>query len=54
MGYSKWENFEKVIEKAKDSSINVGEKVQHHFPDVGKVIDAGIVTLDLEKMNLAV
>ena len=41
LGYSKWENFEKVIDKAKDSCSNAGEQVEHHFPDVGKVIDAG-------------
>jgi DNA-damage-inducible protein D len=41
LGYSKWENFEKVIDKAKESCANAGEQVEHHFPDVGKVIDAG-------------
>jgi DNA-damage-inducible protein D len=38
LGYSKWENFEKVIDKAKDSCKNAGEKVMYHFPDVGKTI----------------
>ncbi|MEO8147152.1 MAG: DNA damage-inducible protein D [Bacteroidia bacterium] len=41
LGYSKWENFEKVIEKAKDSCINAGEEIIYHFPDVRKVIEAG-------------
>lgn len=41
LGYSKWENFEKVIDKAKDSCSNAGEQVDYHFPDIGKVIDAG-------------
>ncbi len=41
LGYSKWENFEKVIQKAKDACENAGEKVIHHFPDVRKVIEAG-------------
>jgi len=26
LGYSKWENFEKVIQKAKDVCINAGER----------------------------
>ena len=26
LGYSKWENFEKVIQKAKDACNNAGEK----------------------------
>lgn len=41
LGYSKWENFEKVIEKAKDSCRNAGEQVPDHFPDVRKLITKG-------------
>lgn len=41
LGYSKWENFEKVIEKAKDACSNAGENIANHFPDVRKVIEAG-------------
>jgi DNA-damage-inducible protein D len=38
LGYSKWENFEKVIQKAKDACFNAGENVMNHFPDVRKTI----------------
>jgi len=38
LGYSKWENFSKVIDKAKESCINAGEKISNHFPDVRKTI----------------
>lgn len=38
LGYSKWENFEKVIIKAKDACKNVGEEIAYHFPDVRKTI----------------
>ena len=38
LGYSKWENFEKVISKAKESCIHAGEDISHHFPDVRKTI----------------
>jgi hypothetical protein len=38
LGYSKWENFEKVIQKAKEACKNAGEEVEHHFPDVRKTI----------------
>nr|WP_306552715.1 DNA damage-inducible protein D [Chryseobacterium sp. WG23] len=38
LGYSKWENFEKVIIKAKDACKNVGELIEYHFPDIRKTI----------------
>lgn len=41
LGYSKWENFEKVIQKAKDACKNAGEKVEYHFPDIRKMITKG-------------
>ena len=41
LGYSKWENFLKVIEKAKLACENAGEKTPYHFPDVRKMIKLG-------------
>jgi len=41
LGYSKWENFEKVIEKAKEACKNVGQETDYHFPDVKKMISIG-------------
>jgi DNA-damage-inducible protein D len=38
LGYSKWENFEKVIDKAKEACVNAGGEVSDHFPDVRKTI----------------
>ncbi|MFY8188151.1 MAG: DNA damage-inducible protein D [Flavobacterium sp.] len=38
LGYSKWENFEKVIQKAKEACMHAGEKMSYHFPDVRKTI----------------
>lgn len=38
LGYTKWENFEKVTQKAKDSCKNAGEEIAYHFPDVRKTI----------------
>lgn len=38
LGYSKWENFENVIQKAKESCKAAGEEIADHFPDVRKTI----------------
>lgn len=39
LGYDKWENFQKVIEKAKIACKTTGLVVEDHFPDVGKMIN---------------
>lgn len=41
LGYSKWENFEKVIYKAKEACRNAGGEIEDHFPDVRKMVDIG-------------
>ena len=44
LGYSKWENFEKVIKKAKDACSNAGELIENHFPDIRKMVEIGSKT----------
>lgn len=44
LGYSKWENFEKVILKAKDACRNAGELIENHFPDIRKMVEIGSKT----------
>jgi DNA-damage-inducible protein D len=44
LGYSKWENFEKVIKKAKDACNNAGELIENHFPDIRKMVEIGSKT----------
>ena len=39
LGYTKWDNFFKVVLKAKISCENAGEKVFNHFADIGKMIN---------------
>ena len=41
LGYSKWENFTIVINKAKTACENVGNIVADHFPDVRKMVTVG-------------
>ena len=38
LGYGKWENFQNVLTKAKTTCEVSGQKVEDHFPDVGKTI----------------
>ena len=39
LGYSKWENFNKVIEKAIDACQNSSINYKEHFPDVRKMLE---------------
>ena len=41
LGYSKWEKFGNVLDKAKEACENAGENPMYHFPRVGKMIDLG-------------
>jgi hypothetical protein len=41
LGYAKWENFSKVIDKAKEACRNAGTDVSDHFPDVRKMVLIG-------------
>ena len=38
LGYTKWDNFQNVIVKAKEGCANAGIKVSDHFADIGKMI----------------
>ncbi len=44
LGYSKWENFEKVINKAKEACKQAGEEISDHFPDIRKMVEIGSKT----------
>ncbi len=41
LGYTKWENFAKVIDKAKIACQTSGHSIADHFPDVRKMVDIG-------------
>ncbi len=38
LGYTKWENFRLVIEKAREACNNSGQNYEDHFPEVRKTI----------------
>ncbi len=41
LGYSRWQNFEKVLEKAKIACKNSDSSVLDHFADVSKMVELG-------------
>ena len=41
LGYSLWQNFTNVINKAKDACVNVGNNIDDHFIDVNKLVEVG-------------
>lgn len=41
LGYTKWDKFTCVIEKAKSACMNAGESTDNHFPQVEKMVDIG-------------
>ncbi len=41
LGYARWENFAKVIEKAKTACINSSQEIKDHFLDVTKMVSLG-------------
>ncbi len=41
LGYSKWQNFENVLDKAKIACEQAGESIQNHFTNVSKTVVIG-------------
>ena len=41
LGYSRWENFEKIVQKARQSCESAGVELRDHFRDVTKMIEVG-------------
>ena len=41
LGYDRWENFAKVVEKSLDSCKNAGSEPQDHFLEATKMIEVG-------------
>lgn len=41
LGYSKWDNFLEVIQRAKTACLGSGQEVENHFADVRKMVSIG-------------
>lgn len=41
LGYTKWDNFQNVISKAKTACDVSGQNVPDHFADIGKMVEIG-------------
>lgn len=41
LGYSKWDNFQNVILKAKTACEVSGQEIENHFADIGKMVEIG-------------
>lgn len=52
LGYSKWQNFESVINKAMVACETSGNGVGDHFTDVSKIVSAGAASKDIGDLAL--
>jgi DNA-damage-inducible protein D len=52
LGYTKWQNFESVLNKAIKSCETSGNDVLDHFTDISKIVKAGIASKDIGDLAL--
>lgn len=43
--YSKWQNFESIIDKAKTACVNSGNIEKDHFTDISKMVASGVADI---------
>ena len=53
LGYSKWQNFEKVIDKAKSACVNSKNVEIYHFTDVSKMVQGGVADIPVHDIKLS-
>ncbi len=52
LGYTKWDNFKNVIEKAKEACNNSKVPIDNHFADIGKMVKAGVAPKEIVDIML--
>ena len=52
--YTKWENFRNVIKRAMVACENSGHLVENDFPEVRKIVDAGITSKPVKAQCLRI
>lgn len=50
--YTKWENFQNVIKRAMIACENSGHSIENDFPEVRKIVDAGITSKPVKDYEL--
>ncbi len=50
--YNKWENFSKVIKRAMIACQNSGHMIESDFPEVRKIVDAGVTCKPIKDYEL--
>ncbi len=50
--YSKWGNFVKVIDKAREACKNSNANILDHFADAGKMVKAGVADKKISDLKL--
>ena len=53
LDYNKWENFIKVIDKAKTACSESNYNINDHFPEVRKIVEAGVTSKKIVDFNLS-
>lgn len=52
LGYSNWQNFEEVVNKAKVSCVTSGALENSHFTDVSKMVESGVAPVPKKDVML--